>query len=253
MAEESDSISSKSVVREKVWERLQQLRLARFPFPIKGRIPNFKGAEAAVERLTKSAFYQKAKVLKCNPDSPQRPLRKRALEDGKLVFMAVPRLRKEKCFICLDPKQIDREYYRKAASISGAEKFGQPVSPWDMPSIDLITAGSVAVRESGARIGKGGGFSDIEFAMMTQLGLINSDTKIVSTVHDEQVVNDYWEIMAYDIPLDWIFTPNRSIRCRKKHSRPKGIIWDLLKPEMQDGIPVLQKLDEKNEENFFQK
>jgi 5-formyltetrahydrofolate cyclo-ligase len=245
MAKRTDSTFSKSVVREKVWERLQQLRLARFPFPIKGRIPNFKGAEAAVERLTKSAFYQKAKVLKCNPDSPQRPLRQRALEDGKLVFMAVPRLRKEKCFICLDPKQIDREYFRKAASISGAEKFGKPVSPWDMPPIDLIVAGSVAVSESGARVGKGGGYSDIEFAMATQLGLITASTKIISTVHDEQLVDDFWEIMPYDIPLDWIFTPTRSINCRKKHSRPKGIIWDLLKPEMRDGIPVLEKLDTK--------
>jgi 5-formyltetrahydrofolate cyclo-ligase len=31
-------------------------------------------------------------TVKANPDSPQLPVRQRALEDGKTVYMAVPRL-----------------------------------------------------------------------------------------------------------------------------------------------------------------
>jgi len=48
-----------------------------------GRIPNFAGAEAAAERLREHPAWQAARTVKSNPDSPQRPVRQRALEDGK--------------------------------------------------------------------------------------------------------------------------------------------------------------------------
>jgi 5-formyltetrahydrofolate cyclo-ligase len=36
--------------------------------------------------------WQAAETLRANPDSAQLPVRQRALEDGKTVYMAVPRL-----------------------------------------------------------------------------------------------------------------------------------------------------------------
>ncbi len=238
-------MKSKRAIRESVWTRLQEHKLARFPFPIKNRIPNFKGAEAAVELLRQQSFYQKATNLKCNPDSPQLPLRLQALKDGKMVFMAVPRLREEKCFICLDPHKIDSDDYRKASSIKGAFDFGHPVTPQNMPVIDLISAGSVAVRRDGARIGKGGGYSDLEFAIGRELGIITNKSVIISTVHDEQVVDESWEIQPYDIPLDHIITPTQVIKCKSPHMRPQGIYWDLLKPEMKESIPILTSVSDK--------
>jgi len=137
---------------------------------------------------------------------------------------------------------MDPRNYRKAASIAGAAQFGVPVRPDAMPAIDLISAGSVAVRTNGARIGKGGGYSDLEFAIGTQLGLISESTVIFTTVHDEQVVKDTWNIQPYDIPLNWVFTPTRSIECKHPHPRPTGILWDQLDPSMRDSIPILDKL-----------
>jgi 5-formyltetrahydrofolate cyclo-ligase len=66
-------------------------RVARFPGAA-GRIPNFTGAEAAAERLRATGVWQAASTVKANPDSAQLPVRQRALEDGKTVYMAVPRL-----------------------------------------------------------------------------------------------------------------------------------------------------------------
>ena len=65
--------------------------MARFP-GAEGRIPNFTGAEAAAERLRALPAWETAATLKANPDSAQLPVRQRALEDGKTVYMAVPRL-----------------------------------------------------------------------------------------------------------------------------------------------------------------
>lgn len=220
---------------------MTERKAARFPFPIQGRIPNFKGAEDAAERLRELPAYRNAKTLKCNPDAPQHPARQRALEDGKVVYMAVPRLRKEKCFIKLDPKKIDPRHYRKAASISGSETFGVGVTPGEMPAIDLIVAGSVAVRQDGARIGKGGGYSDLEFGLATGLNLVTPQTVIVTTVHDLQVVDAEWEIMPYDIPVDWILTPSRTMECQGKHPRPQGVLWDHLDPAMARNIPILDR------------
>lgn len=230
---------TKSEIRNQVWERLRNRQLARFPFPIKGRIPNFKGAEAAAARLVAHPLFARVRTLKCNPDAPQLPVRLEALRAGRTVYMAVPRLRTRACFLKLDPRRIDPAQYRKAVSIKGAERFGVPVEPQDMPEIDLIVAGSVAVRENGARVGKGGGYSDLEFGIATQLGIVGPDTVIATTVHDEQRVTERWRVEPWDIPLDWIITPERSIKCRRPHARPAGVLWEKLDPDMRRDIPIL--------------
>jgi 5-formyltetrahydrofolate cyclo-ligase len=51
-----------------------------------------RGAEQAAARLADLPKWQTARVVNANPDSPQLPVRRRALADGKVVYMAVPRL-----------------------------------------------------------------------------------------------------------------------------------------------------------------
>jgi 5-formyltetrahydrofolate cyclo-ligase len=186
----------KQATRDHIWALLTERRVARFPGAV-GRIPNFVGAEAAARRLAESPVWQAARVVKCNPDAPQLPVRALALKQGKRVFMAVPRLRDERCFLELDPRRLaGREH--AAASIRGAGKLGKPTLPKDMPRIDLIVAGSVAVRRDGARIGKGGGFSDLELALLTQLGLIGRWTMVATTVHPLQIVSGTIPMLAHD-------------------------------------------------------
>src|SRR2546423_11788521 len=90
----AELLAAKAQLRTEIWAALRAARATRFPGP-EGRIPNFVGAEAAAERLRGTDVWRAAATLKANPDSPQWPVRQRALEDGKLVFMAVPRLAEE--------------------------------------------------------------------------------------------------------------------------------------------------------------
>ena len=115
------------------------------------------------------------------------------MEQGKTVYMAVPRLTGEKCFVELDPGRISD--YRLASSIKGATQLGRLVHPDEMRPIDLIVCGSVAVNRKGARLGKGGGYSDLEYAVALSLGLISKETPIVTTVHPVQLLPD-------DLPHD---------------------------------------------------
>ena len=205
-----------------------------------GRIPNFIGAEACAKVLAETLFWKNARVLKCNPDSPQRAIRQRALAEGKIVYMAVPRLRSDKPFIELDPAKLKCSPYA-ASSIKGAGEFGRPVTLDQVKKIDLVVCGSVAVNRKGARIGKGGGYSDLEFALLTELKKIGPKTPIVTSVHPLQMVDEEIPMVEHDIPLSAIVTPTEIIETKAHNARPKGIYWKMLEQEKIDDIPVLKE------------
>jgi 5-formyltetrahydrofolate cyclo-ligase len=228
----------KDEIRTTVWRRLRDSRVARFPGAV-GRIPNFIGAEACAKILTEASCWRKAKVLKVNPDSPQRAIRHKALAEGKILYMAVPRLRAEKPFIELNPKKLRCSPYT-ASSIKGAERYGQPVTLEEMRTIDLIVCGSVAVNRQGGRVGKGGGYSDLEFALLTEEKKIGRHTPIVTTVHPVQIVGEEIPMTEHDIPLTAIITPKEIIEIKSRLQRPQGIYWKILPAEKLADIPVLQ-------------
>ncbi|PYS46587.1 MAG: 5-formyltetrahydrofolate cyclo-ligase [Acidobacteria bacterium] len=237
---------TKQNIREHVWQALEEARVRRFP-GTHGRIPNFVGAEQAADRLCELDFWKRAKVLKCNPDSPQRPVRLRALKEGKIVYMAVPRLRELECFIELDPSRLGKKV-TQASSIEGAFRFGRSVRPERMRQIDLIVCGTVAVNTEGARIGKGGGYSDLEYGLAREAGLVRQRTLIVTTVHDLQVLNEELPVLPHDIPVDYIVTPTAVIETHTRLPRPKGIYWEYLTKEKIHAIPYLQQLRSSNVE-----
>ncbi|NHN49532.1 5-formyltetrahydrofolate cyclo-ligase [Halostella sp. JP-L12] len=229
----------KQSLRERVWDELEESGDARFPFPPHGRIPNFAGADEAADRLAELDEWRAADAVKANPDSPQRPVRRRALEAGKTVYMAVPRLRDEECFLELDPVHIDD--YDTATTISGSSELGVQVAPDEMDPVDFVVSGSVVVDDRGARIGKGEGYSDLEFAVLRELGLVD-DVTVATTVHEIQVSDEALPTSAHDVPMDYVVTPERTIETTGEYDRPTGIDWDVLDEETIEEIPVLQEM-----------
>jgi 5-formyltetrahydrofolate cyclo-ligase len=228
----------KQSLRERVWDDLEDSGEARFPFPPHGRIPNYAGAKAAAERLQDTEAWERAATLKANPDAPQLPVRRAALRAGKTVYMAVPRLRDEECFIELDPERLDD--YDAATTVSGAPEHGRQVGPEAVSGVDLVVCGSVAVTEDGARVGKGEGYSDLEYAVLTELGLLDAGTPVATTVHERQVVDDAVPVDPHDVPLDLVVTPDRTVETETPYERPEGVDWDALSDERIAEIPVLQ-------------
>lgn len=231
---------TKQEIREAVWSLLQSEHAARFP-GARGRIPNFTGAEQCAARVAELEVWQAARFIKANPDSPQRAVRHLALKQGKTIYMAVPRLRDEKCFVELDPSRLGKNLYA-ASSIKGAFEFGRQVSVREMSPVDLIVCGSVAVRRDGARIGKGGGYSDLEYAIAIELGIISRATPVITTVHPLQIVTGQIALAPHDIPVDFIVTPDKTIKTKTRLSRPQGIYWDYLDEEKISAIPLLKKM-----------
>ena len=160
--------TDKDEARRAVWDRLQAERLARFPFPPHGRIPNFAGARAAAERLFEVEPWRSARRIKVNPDAPQRPVREAALRRGITVFVPTPRLRGG--FKKLDPARIPKDQVGPAASLSKGARFAEAVALAELPQLDAIVCGSVAVTRDGRRCGKGEGYSDLEYAILVRAG-----------------------------------------------------------------------------------
>ena len=238
----AELLAAKAELREEVWAALRAAKATRFPGP-EGRIPNFVGAEAAAQRLRGTDVWQAAATLKANPDSPQWPVRQRALEDGKLLFMAVPRLAEPEPFFLLDPAHLAGSA-REASSIKGASKSARPVGLDELKPVDLVVAGTVAASLDGARLGKGGGFSDLEFAVASEAGLIGPDTVVVTTVHEVQVLPaGAIPTAGHDVRLDVIVTPDRVIEIpRQRRRQPAEVRWEDLTDEKIAAIPLLTRL-----------
>lgn len=228
---------SKHDIRQKIWRVMEERNIALFPRPVFGRIPNFIGAEVAAKKLLEIAEFISAETVKVNPDSPQRPVRELVLRMGKTLIMPTPRLKKG--FLLLDPIHIRN--FKAASTIKGAFKSGRYIHPKDLPHIDFIVEGSVAVSLECDRIGKGEGYGELEYVILLEYGKINPEVKIATTIHDIQIVESIPRD-PYDVPIDYILTPSRIIYCRKRKRRPDGILWRYLKKEKIDEIPILKEL-----------
>ena len=156
----------------------------------------------AAARLLDVEPWKSATAIKVNPDSPQRPLRAEALRRGITVFVPTPRLRGG--FKKLDPRRIPPDKIEEAASLSRGDRWSEEVALTDMPRLDAIVCGSVAVTRDGRRCGKGEGYSDLEFAILRELG--HPPVPVATTVHDLQVVDSVPRDPT-DQPLSVIATP----------------------------------------------
>lgn len=225
---------AKQAIRERVWSQLAQAQVSPDP---RDRIPDFVGAAAAAARLAELPAWRRARVIKANPDQPQLPVRERALREGKLVYMAVPKLADPLPFFRLDPADLGDDVAALAAHRVAASRAPKTAMA-DMCPVDLIVCGTVAVNRQGVRIGKGAGYSDIEVGLLAEAGLIGSTMTIVTTVHQLQVVDEPLPHDTHDFTLDYIVTPKEIVSCGPAYC-PPGLVWPNLGKEQIAAIPVL--------------
>ena len=159
----------------------------------------------------------RAQTIKANPDSPQTHARRLALAQGKRLVMAVPRLRDEHPFRLLDPRKLTEEQLREAATIKGALRHGKVIDLEQVPELDFILSGSVAVNLKGARIGKGGGFSDLEYGLLSEAGKVDRRTMVATTVHPIQIVRENLMVTEHDMPVDLVATPRAVIEVERAY------------------------------------
>ncbi|KAG7275195.1 hypothetical protein CRUP_023783 [Coryphaenoides rupestris] len=268
-------------IRHKVWDYIEENNLANFPRPVHNRIPNFKGAVEACDRLTGLEEFKSGQTVKVNPDRPQqqarfvtldgaftacarvtglqaftetaevkvdpdKPLegaRLEVLQAKKTLLVPTPRLRTGLFNKITPPQGASKEQLRVCSTSQGVKEFSVPVGLDANVKVDLLVVGSVAVSEKGYRIGKGEGYADMEYGMMVSMGAVTDSTVVVTVVHDCQVMDFPEELVEqHDLTVDYILTPTRVIKTDCLLPKPQGIIWSKLNKHMLEKIPVLKKL-----------
>jgi len=229
----------KQKIREKIWAEMEKKDIAQFPRPVWGRIPNFKGSKEAADKIKTLKEFLEAKIVFCNPDSPQRYIRYHTLSMNKTLIMATPKLKLG--FIILEGSKLSANQKFRASTIRGAFEFGKVTEDLSNIRIDIKITGSVAVTLNGARVGKGGGYSDLEYAILKEMGVIDDKTPIITSVHEIQIVNNI-PMTQHDVPMDIVLTPSKVHKINNTYPKPKGIYWEELDEKKINSIPILKKL-----------
>lgn len=190
---------SKEEVRQYVWRKIEPF--CDFPSPY-GRIPNFRGANKACERISELEEYNAVECVFSAPDSVLLRLREIILEDGKILLAVLPRM---KGFVVL------RE---KVKPTIEKLKMGKPADFNELKGkVGIFAQGCVAVDLQGNRIGKGSGFGDREYEILKKEGVLADDALFVVIAHDLQVFKDLSHLAEeHDAKADVILTPTRVIR-----------------------------------------
>ena len=95
----------------------------------------------------------------------------------------------------------------------------------------------------------------MEWAILHEFCLVDTDTIVATTVHEAQLLDERWLhpglMENHDLPVDLIVTPQRIINAKRKEAgigKPRGgVLWDKVSDEMMNEIPILGRLKEMSE------
>jgi 5-formyltetrahydrofolate cyclo-ligase len=171
-----------------------------------GRIPDFKGSKQAAELLRKTSEWKKSDIIFVGPDTALIKVRENCLVDVKTLIMASPKLLNG--YIIINPQSVEG-CEKEASTIKGAFNYGTKLE--SLPDVDMVVEGSVAVDITGGRLGKGGGYGDMEISHLIEMGAIKINTPVVSTVHDIQIIENVPN-ESHDQKINMIVTPQNVFR-----------------------------------------
>ena len=234
----------KLALRQAVWDELREVALpdSRLHWNFEEFVPDFIGSDRCAHSIADMDWYQAADVLFIAPDNSLIGVRRRAIQDHKQVLVATYSLRRG--FRLLEAGSVPVGAEQFAATLDGLEVFGREISLEEISNrgIDLLITGISLVTHEGVRWGKGHGYFDLEWGIFREIGAVRDDTPVIAVGHDCQVVSEDLEPSVVDTITDAIVTPEAVIRVPKVYSKPAGIYWEYISPELRQHIPPLQKL-----------
>jgi 5-formyltetrahydrofolate cyclo-ligase len=231
--------------RDRIWQTLQRVGRpdSRFHWDFSSFIADFDGNDVATARLVELDVWKNASRVFITPDNSTELLRRAAIRAGKVLIVTTYGIRRG--FLQLDPSTVPANEISYAATLDGLDRYATPVSLADLRalgSIPLLITGGSAVSINGIRFGKGHGYFDLEWAMLSEIGLTSADSVIIDIVHDDQVVDEVLTGERHDVPMDWIVTPERAIHIPQPNRAPGMVFWEMIPGTEHEMLPPIVEL-----------
>ncbi|KRE72732.1 5-formyltetrahydrofolate cyclo-ligase [Arthrobacter sp. Soil762] len=232
------------VHRERIWEGLMRVGRpdSRFHWDFSSFIADFEDNDQATQRVIELESWKQADRVFITPDNSTERLRREALKAGKTLLVTTYGIRRG--FMEIPAGTVSPEDVSYAATLDGLDVFGVPRTLADLTGTQQLTflaTGGSAVSKNGVRFGKGHGYFDLEWAMLSEIGLTSSQSEVVDIVHDEQVVDAYLAGEAHDVTVTWIVTPTRTLHIDVDR-KPGHVHWDLIPGTEHETIPPIIEL-----------
>lgn len=231
--------------RSAIWDELARVARpdSRFHYDFSSFIADFEGSEICADRVRRLDAYEASPLIFITPDNSTEALRKAAMVDGKPFLMTTYGIGRG--FLHLDPSDVPAAERSCAATLDGMDRYAKPVSLAEirrLPKVGMLATGGSAVNQRGIRFGKGHGYFDLEWAILSEIGSVSAQAEIVDVVHDCQVVDDELEAQDHDVAVDWIVTPTTTRRVTGHGRRPGKVRWDLLADSPLRHVPPIVEL-----------
>lgn len=231
--------------RERIWDVLTRVGRpdSRFHWDFSSFIADFEGNEDATARVLDLPAWASAQRVFITPDNSTELLRRAAIRDGKTLLVTTYGIRRG--FLLLEPGRVPDAEISYAATLDGLDRYARPVTLTELRGGDplgLLVTGGSAISRNGIRFGKGHGYFDLEWAMLSEIGLTSAQSSIVDIVHDEQVVDEDLIGEEHDVPVDWIVTPTRTLAVPDPGRRPGRVLWHLVPGTEHENLPPIREL-----------
>ena len=242
---DGDQLARRRAHRERIWQQMMKVCRpdSRFHWDFSMFIADFEGSDQAAAAVQGMPCYQQAPQLFITPDNATEDLRRVAMLDGKTIVMTTYAITRG--FLLLEPGQVPAGQERYAATLDGMDRYARPVTLHELAELGpfpVLATGGSAVALNGVRFGKGHGYFDLEWAMLSEVGCATEESQILDLVHDCQVVEDDLVGLSHDAPVDWIVTPTRVIHSPQAQRTPGTVRWDLLDGSPLAHVPPIEEL-----------
>jgi 5-formyltetrahydrofolate cyclo-ligase len=241
----SENEAARAAIRETVWERLRAVARpdTRFVYDLTWFIPDFDGSEQLYGRLQELPCYAGDGPVFVTPDNCLPDMKRALISAGRPLLQTIA---VAMGFHFVAPGSVPASEARFAGTLDGAQLLAKQVDldfVRSLGRLDFVVTGACAVDpHTGVRFGKGHGFFDLEWAILSELGVVDDQTPVVVCVHDCQLVETGLAPSSHDTAGDWILTPTQTIRVAERHPNPSGIRWELMDEARIAEIEPLRQL-----------
>lgn len=216
---------------------------SRFGYDLTSFIPDFAGSELLFGKLQELPCYQADGPVFVTPDNCLQDLKAGLIRSGRPLLQTVA---VALGFHYIRPGTVPVADARFAGTLDGALLLAEKLeldAVRRLGPLDFVVTGACAVDpRTGVRFGKGHGYFDTEWALLSELGIVSPATPVIICVHDHQLVDTELVPSSYDTAGDWIITPTQVIHVTQRHRNPAGVQWDLVDAQRLAEIEPLRQL-----------